>query len=201
MDEAHHARIRQEAMRHRRMILHRRFAPYVWDAFTHTPFYLHWQHLLSLLRRFRTVAFLFRVLTVMLTILQTGALVILTTALFLVILPIAVLCTVGILIAAFFSARRSNEALRLPVANRKVYVLFMTENENPFLAQNAKSLAADDGCVIIVSPYWISRKGLCRGRLYTTFREEFPRVFLVRKYYFFSLRKKVLNSSKTAYLY
>ena len=201
MDNAHLLRIQYETLHHKKLSSHRSFVSYMWDIFTHTPFYLHWQHLLSLIRRFRTVAFILRTLTLLLTILQTGALVILTTALFLIILPVIILLTLGILIAAFFRARHANEKLQLAIGNRVVYVLFMTQHENAFLLQNAKSLAASGACVIVVSPYWISNKGMILGQLYTTFREEFPQIYLVRKYYFFSLQKNVFQPSNTAYLY
>lgn len=201
MDNAHLLRIQHETLHHKKLTHHKSFASYVWDSFTHTPFYLHWQHLLSLIRRFRTLAFVLRVLTLLLAILQTGALVVLTAALFLVILPVVILLTLGILITAFFRARQANETLGLAIGNRLVRVLFMTHYENPFLLENAKNLAAGGACVIVVSPYWIGKRGLTKGKLYTTFREEFPRVYLIRKYYFFNLRKNVLDPSKTAYLY
>ncbi|MBQ8345954.1 MAG: hypothetical protein IJY42_06800, partial [Clostridia bacterium] len=73
---------------------------------------------------------------------------------------------------------------------------------NPFLMENAKDLASRGKAVVVVSPYRISPKGLNGSRkLYFTAREEFPAVYLIRRYYFFSFRKHVLDQTQTAYLY
>lgn len=194
-------RLTKEAVRNRRMVSHRFFFGYAYDQFTHTPLYSHWQNLLSLIRRFRTVAFLLRMLTVIVTVVETGALVLLTTALFLVILPLGAALMLGILLTALLESRRSNRLLRTQVTGKRVYVLFLHTAENAFLWQNAKSLANDGNTVIVVSPYWISSKGLQKGNFYATFRRESKGIYLIRRYYFFSLRKHVLKDADTAFLY
>lgn len=194
------SRAYKQAVQNRKTVLHRNLFAYVCDIFTHAPLYSHWQNLLALFRRFRMFALILRVLTVVLTILQTGALVILSTAIFVVILPIMLILTIAILFTAFFNSRRSNRRMEELLADRRIYVLFLTERENPFLTCNAKDLAVT-GAVIVVSPYWLSPKGLCRGKFYSTLRQEYPNVYLVRRYYFFNLRKHVLIHKEVAYLY
>ena len=192
----------KRARSNRRMTHHRFFFGYAYDLFTHTSLFSHWQNLLAYFRRFRMIALLLRITTLILTVLETGALVILTTAVFLVILPVATALMLGILLTALLESRRTNRALLEHTREKSVCVLFMTPHENPFLPLNAASLAARGHVVIILSPYWISPKGLrAKSSFYCTARSESPSVFLVRKYYFFSLRKRVLRLRNVSYLY
>lgn len=191
----------KEALQNRRMLSHRFFSGYVYHLVTHAPLYSHWQRLLALLRRFRTVAFLWRILTVTVTVIETGALVILTTAIFLVILPISTALMLGVLLTARIESRRTNRQMRDRLREKSVYVLFLAATDNGFLWQNAKDLAASGKAVIVVSPFWISPKGMKKGHFYFTLRREAPNVYLIRRYYFFSLRKHVLKDATVAYLF
>ena len=194
--------IKQESARNRKLVSHRFFLGFAYDALTHTPLYTHWQAFLSLLRRFRAVAFFLRVLTVIFTIIETGTLVLLTTAVFLVILPLATALMLGILITALLESRRTNRQLTQWLDGKRIYVLFLSARENPFLEQNATLLSKDEGtAVIVVSPYLLSPCGLRKGGFYCTARRESENVYLIRKYYYFSLRKHVLRGKTVAYLY
>ena len=91
--------------------------------------------------------------------------------------------------------------MRTILEGREVYVLFLTKHENPFLAQNAKSLAMQENCtVLIVSPYWISGRGLFAARFFCTVRKETENIYLVRRYYLFMLKRKVFGGNER-YLY
>lgn len=194
-------RTQLDATHHKAMTSHRFFFGYVYDLFTHTPVYTHWKNLLAYFRRFRTVTFLLRALTLLLNIVETGALVILTTAVFLVILPILAALMLGILITACIESKRTNQTLLLSAQGRKIYVLFLPPQPGPFFAKNVKDLAKNGTVVFVVSPYWISPKGLSGGHFYCTARKELEGVYLIRRYYFFSLQKHVLSRATVAYLY
>ncbi len=193
--------LQKKAEEHRLLTSHRFFFSYAWALFRRAPLYLHWQSLLSYIRRFRMITFLLRVGSILFTILETGALVLLSTAVFLVILPLAAALMLGILLTALLESKRTNRQLAAAVGSRPCCVLFLSEEKNPFLLENTKSLAACGKTVFVVSPYWISPKGLSSGRFYCTARREAAHIYLVRRYYFFSLRKHVLKKAGTVYLY
>ncbi len=195
------AKLQKSALKNRSMTAHRFFFGYACAQFTHTPLYTHWQGLLAYIRKIRAIAITLRILTVILTVLETGALVILTTALFLVILPILGALMLGILITALLESRRTNRLLAGVTRGRSVYVLFMDASSSPFFSAHAQSLAANGGAVLIVSPYWISSKGISHGRFYCTARKEGDGIYLIRRYYFFSLKKNVLSLRTVGYVY
>lgn len=196
------ADIKKESAKNRKLVSHRFFFGFLYDDLTHTPLYTQWQAFLSLLRRFRTVAWVLRILTVIFTILETGALVLLTTAVFLVILPLATALMLGILLTALLESRRTNRQMREQLAGKQIYILFLSQRENPFLEQNARLLSRQDHtAVIIVSPYLVSPKGLRDRGFYCTARREGKDLYLVRRYYYFSLWKHVLRNKRVSVLY
>ena len=179
----------------------RHFVTYAYRLFTGGHFYSHWKNLLAYIRRFRMIAILFRILTILFGILQTGALVLLSTVLFLILLPAVLLLTLGLLIAALADSVRANRKMRLALNGKQVYILFLPREECRFLQANAKELAARGNAVILISPYWLSGMGFSKGSFYCTVRKEERDLYLIRRYYFFSLRKKVLQKNQCIFLY
>ena len=193
--------IAREAAYHQKMVMHRTLIGYLYDLLTHTSLYTKWQSFLRVIRRFRAVSFTLKILTVIFSILETGALVILSTVIFLIVLPIGTAVLLGVLLTAVLASKRTNKQLASELAGKRIYVLFLHgEDTDGFQAQNARELATR-GTVLLVSPYWVSPKGLYPNGFYSTVRREAPHVLLVRRYYFFSLRRHVLNRLDTAYLY
>ena len=192
---------RAESIANEKLTAHKYFAVYLYRIFTNAPLYLQWKRLLSYVRKFRTVAFILRVIGILVTVLETGALVILTTVVFLVLLPITAALMLGILVTARIDSMRANQKMKAALAGKKTYLLFLSRDPSKFLFANAKSLAKDGNAVVLVSPYWISPKGICKGRFYFTVRKERENLYLIRRYYFFSLRKRVLREEDTVIVY
>lgn len=191
----------EDCAAHPTLTAHRHFTAYLYHIFTHAPLYLHWKRLLAHVRRFRTVAFIFRVIGILITVLETGALVILTTVLFLILLPILSALMLGILITARVDSRRANQAMKTALEGKRTYLFFLPKDTSAFFFANAQSLAAKGAAVILISPYWISAKGFRKGHFYFTVRRESENIFLIRRYYFFSLRKNVLRGKDTVIVY
>lgn len=204
----------QDRLEQRRLLAHKFFFGYAYELFRHTSLYLQWRKVLTAVRRLRTVTFVLRILTVTVTILETGAAVILATALCLVLLPLLVALMLGILITAAIESRQKNKKLSRRFAGKSVCILFLPDWERQtkketatvsspdFFTQNAYRLAAEGYGVIVVAPYWLSPRGLtAKGHFYCTARQEAPNVYLIRRYYFFSLHKHVLKQAHTVCLF
>lgn len=208
MSDPHTARTRRaeellrRASENRRMTAHRSFLGYLRSTVTSAPLYAQGQRLLAYLRRLRTVTLLVRLLTLLWSLLQTGALVLLGTALLLVLLPAAAALLGGVLLAAYLESRRSNRFLRERLSNTRVTVLFLPPEEAPGALATARAIAERGSTVLAVSPYLLSsRSPFRKGGFYCTLRREEAGVFLIRKYYFFSLRKHVLSHAEVTLLY
>ena len=178
------------------------FFGYAYALFRRGAFYSAWLGVLKQLRRVRLIGLLIRILTFVLSLLQTGAFVLLTTVLLLILLPVGCALMLGILLTALIESGQTNRRLLRELTGKTVYVLFAHDPPSPFLFQNAADLAMrENSAVLIVSPYWIKSVGMKKGRFYCTARQEASRIYLIRRYYFFSLKKHVLPHVSIAYLY
>lgn len=192
----------ERAYRNRKMATGTGFFKYAWESLRAAAFYEQWLRFLSYLRRLRLVTLILRLGAILLTVLQTGALVLLATALFLIAIPILISLTLGILLTALLESRKTNRILSRLLCNKRVYILFATDSPSPFFVANARHLASlGDAAVLIVSPFLLSSKGILRRGFYGTARREAENIYTLRRYYFFSLQKKVLCHLQTAYLY
>lgn len=191
------------AQENREMTHHRFFFGYLYARFRSTSLWVQWQRWLSYFRRFRTVTLVWRVLVFVFSVLQTGALVLLSTLLFVFILPLSTVLMLGILITAAIESKRSNRFLQERLAGRRVCILFLPSQESDFFEQHARKLTEEGFCVLVISPYLLSSRGIGGRRrgFYSTLRREAPDLYLVRKYYFFSLQKHVLRALDVAFLY
>lgn len=199
------ARVLANTAANRRMAEHRFFFAYFLDVWKATPLWVNYKRGLTIFRRIRIVTILFRVLTLLFTLLQTGTLVILSTVILLVLLPLVLVLMLAILITAAVESRRSNRYLAQALAAHRVCVLFPSDEARPFFVQYVNRLRAEGFAVIVVSPYLLSSRGIegisQKCGFYSTLRCEAPSIYLVRRYYFFSLRRRVLCRMQTAYLY
>lgn len=190
------------ASENRSMSSHRRFLGYAYALVTHATWFTLWQNLLSYLRKFRMITFLFRTAAFLVTVLETGAFVLLTTALFLVILPLSGALMLGILLTALLESRITNRNMRRVLRGKRIYFLFGTRGENAFLEGNARDLARrEDVAVAVISPYWFSGKGFGKSGFYCTVRREDEDLYLIRRYYFFLLRRCVDPEIEPIYCY
>ena len=191
----------KKAMDHKQFCKYKSFVAYAWDLIRSTRLVALWQRILTLFRRVRLLTVTVRILTLLFSFLQAGTLLLLSTALLLVLLPLLLLALIVTLTVAFFQSGKSNRLLRERTSGRQIYVLFLDREHTPFFEGNVRSLAKGDAVVLIVSPFWLSGKGLRKKGFYSTVRQEEKNVYLLRRYYFFSMKKQVRELARACYLY
>lgn len=147
----------------------------------------------SFFKAFRTVALAFRITTAVFLFLETGTLFLLSAAVLLVLLPIVALTLMGCILIAALRSRKANRQMRKILSGKRVYVKIPTAED--LTKYSIANRSENVPCIyLVVSPYWVSSKGIHEGgRFYFTVRKEAPNVYLVRRYYFFSLKKHVLD--------
>ena len=188
------------AARLRRMSLRRGFFQDARESLMQARPYRLWQSILADFRRFRMISLIVRLTAWVFTVVQTGALVLLTTAVFFVLLPLLGLALGVALLTALMDTRRSLRRMRQQLENRRVYVFFLAyggfgEGNALCFSQRA------DAAVLVVSPLWVSPRGLGRRKPYLNVRQEGAHLYLVRRYFFLSLRKKLLRPGQTVLVY
>ena len=158
---------------------------------------LLWERYVKYIRRFRALTTALRLLPWILLLISTH------TLLYAAVLAVAILCPIvavailSLLASTPLRYREVNRRMASKVKSGTVYVLFPERNKEfekgTFWHANLRDLASGDhALVVIVSPFLFSSRGLYDNRPYVHMREECGNVFLVRRHYFFSLRKHVL---------
>ncbi len=148
--------------------------------------------LVQYLRRVRLVQ------TVLTVVLALGA-VITVAVVSAAILPFLFFGTALLTMLALMLSGRMNRILRRELTDRRIRVLVPPRggslDSGSFFIRNARAMAAEENVtVIVVTPYPISGRGLGgRGRFFTA-RKEAEDLYLVRRHYFFVLRRKVLDA-------
>lgn len=171
------------------------------DCFTDSTFYTWWTRVLSYVRRIRLVRTIGLILVLVFTAVQTSALFVVFSAVYLTLLPFLVLSSGLGLLASVLHARTVNRRLQARLAGQHIRILLpsravdFTPDAQPFFFASARQMATEPKtAVIVVSPYAWSTKGFRGHRMFVTARHEGDGLYLVRKYYYFILRRQVLDT-------
>ncbi len=147
--------------------------------------------LLMYLRRLRVV----QVVATIVVAVGTVVLVALVSA---TLLPFLFLGTAFLAIWAGVRSGRMNRILRAELTGCHLRVFFPPRgasfDRDSFFMRQARAMAAEKGvAVLIVSPYSLSRRGPGKKRFYFTARRDGDGLYIVRRPYFFFVRKRVLD--------
>ncbi len=147
--------------------------------------------LLTYLRRLRII----QIAATVLTAVGTIALVAVVSA---ALIPFLIAGTVFLGVGACVLSRQTNRHLKQALDGRHLRVFFPPRGASwepdSFFMRQARAMAAEDGvAVIIVSPYSLSRRGAGKKSFFFTARRDAEHLYVVRRHYFFMLRKRVLD--------
>lgn len=186
-------RLREEATRRARHYRKGSFFLYLWEAVMESAPVAVIKRLVLYLRRLRVVRIILSVALAVGTLLTVGLL----SA---VALPFLFFGAGVLTVMAGLRSRRMNGILAAELAGARIRILIpprgLSLSDGSFFIRNARAMAAEQGvAVLVVTPYLLSPRGLGgRGGFFTA-RKESDGLFVVRKPYFFALRKQVLDAS------
>ena len=167
------------------------FLRYLWESVRESAPVQVVSKLVHYLRRVKLIQ---TVLTVLLALGAVVAVAIVSAT----ILPFLFFGTSLLTMLALLRSRRMNRILRHELTDRRIRIMIPPRggslDRGSFFIRNARAMAAEENVtVIVVTPYLVSCRGLGgKGRFFTA-RKETDDLYLVRKHYFFVLRRKVLD--------
>lgn len=164
-----------------------------------SAFYRVWTSGLALFRRFRLLSYIAAFISYSLALIGTGALLFVYLSAAAVVLISSALLLLTFIILAFNDIKKSNRFLTDTLINKNLYIFFLNDQRSlgkcGFFAQNALDLSnMENSAVLIVTPTLFSQKGLFQKntRTFLTLRKERENIFIIRKYYYFSFKKRVI---------
>lgn len=143
-------------------------------------------------RRFRLIR---RIAAVVAAVLMA----LLLSAFFITALPFLLLLLVATLMAVILRAHSANRRMREYLRDvRRVRILILSEQvtfeDSTFAERSAKAMATEaETAVIVVTPRLWSAKGLGGEGMFFTARRESQNLYLVRRGYYFILRRRILD--------
>jgi hypothetical protein len=171
------------------------------DSFIDSSFYIWWSKVLAYFRRIRLVRTIGLVLAFLWAAARTSALFVVFSAVYLTLLPVLIMGSGLAFFISILHSRAVNRRLREQLTGCHIRILIPSRTVpfdprvQPFFFASARSMAAEPHtAVIVVSPYSWSPGGFGSRRMFFTARCESERLYLVRKHYYFILRRRVLDA-------
>ncbi|MEE0969144.1 MAG: hypothetical protein U0M06_07225 [Clostridia bacterium] len=156
---------------------------------------------LAHLRRFRLLSGILKILTRIVVLAESGVAFLAWFSVMIVVLPVLGVLSLVSLSVALLRSRNANNFFRSEIKDKNVYILFAHKKQlasrprkSAFFYENVKDLTSDGSVCFVVSPYFFGRKGLGGDDFYVTARKEKDNIYLVRKNYFFMLRRRVIST-------
>ena len=123
----------------------------------------------------------------------------LVSAFFITLLPFLLVLTLLALVAVCLRARAANRMISRAIDGKHVRIIIppegITFKNNTFLERSAKAMSQEpDTIVLVVSPHFFSTKGMGGKGIFFTARRESDQLYLIRKSYYFILRRRVLDA-------
>ena len=159
--------------------------------------YRAWIKFLSLFRRFRLLTYIAAFISYALALVGTGALLLVYLSVAAVALILSALILSVFLIIAIDDMKRSNAYLTDKLCEKDVYIFFSSSagaiSQSSFFGRNALDISTcDNACILLITPSLFSRRGLYRDHFFLTLKKECDNIYIIRKYYYFSFKKRVL---------
>ncbi len=178
-----------------------RYFSYIWEVIKRTSVFRLYTKLLRLFRRFNFIRITVGILATVLLALQTGALFVLSASASVISIPFTFLVTYATFLFSVFHVRKDCRIHRVKMMDKKIYVFF--PSKKGALCQNSyfSGMVADfsqrpDSFCVIVCPYFWSRRGLngVKGKPYISSRAEGDNLLIVRRHYYFTMKKRIFSS-------
>lgn len=182
-----------EACRRAHHYRKRSFLRYLWESLSESiPF--------QVVRKIKASIRRLKVVQTIITVLSAVGTAVVVAVLSAAILPFLFIGSSTLTLLALVSSRRMNRLLQKELTDRRIRVMIPPRGDsmNPgsFFIRNARAMAAEENVtVIVVTPYLLSSKrGLGGKGIFFTARKECEDLYLVRRHYFFFMRRKVLDA-------
>lgn len=130
--------------------------------------------------------------------LQAGAFVLLYTALFILIIPIVLSFSLATLIVTLILRKKNADRLIAACTERGAdvrFLLFSTKEDFDPAAIRAEAEKTPKASVLVVSPFFFRPRGFGeREDMYVCWRDEGENAVILRKYFFFYLRRRMRHA-------
>ena len=140
-----------------------------------------------------------KIVLTLLTVVQTSAIFVLATSASVVALPFILVVSYGAFFLAHISRKRNDAVNKKLLAHKRIFVFFPPKKralspDSYFSGMVEELSKKSDHICIVVSPHFWRNRGLFGNKKpYRFSRVEHERILLVRRQYYFMLKKNIFN--------
>ena len=179
----------------------KRYFGYIIQLIKSTSFFRLYQKILAFFRRYALFSTTLKILLAVLTVVQSSAIFVIATSASVVAFPFVLTISYAVFFLALFHRKKNDTANKKLLANKHICVFFppkkrALEKDSFFSGMVAEFSRKPDHVCIVVSPHFWRNRGLFGNhKPYRFSRTESERILLVRRQYYFVLKKKFFNES------
>ena len=191
------------------MFSKKNFFSFMFANLKHTSIFNIYKRLIQIIRRYAFLTTTIKIASILFLFVETAALFVLSTSAFFVSIILTFITSHILALLTIFVRKKSNKDNTVLLKDKKVTVFFPPKERafdmGSYFTGFAKSEAQKENTVVvIVSPYNFKSTGLnsSRGTYYVS-RSDGENILLVRRYYYFTLRNKIIDkySSQVTEIY
>ncbi len=177
----------------------RNYLFYVWSHLMQTSFFNIYKRILNYIRRYAFITTTLKIVSILFVFVEAAVLFVISTSVFIASIIFTVLITHLLMLFGLFARKKHLQSNKELLEGKNVVILFPPKerafDNSSYFRYFVGELAGQPNTVaIVVSPFLFKSHGLFTGKkAYYSARKDGDGVLLVRKSYYFSLRKNVIN--------
>ena len=181
------------------MFKKRSYITHLWAQLTRTSFFSVYKSVINFIRRYTFITTSLKVVSMLFLFIETTALLVISTSALIVSLVITLLVSQVLMVLTFFTRKKHNKRNTALLLGKQVYVFFPPKerafDHGSYFAHFVSDIASREDCIaVVVSPYMLKSTGIEKSRKpYYISRLDGQDILLVRRHYYFTLRKKIID--------
>lgn len=178
------------------------FASFLVGSFKLRSLFSFYRRLVYIVKKYTFITTTLKILTFILGVLQSGAIIVLFTGTMAITLPLTLIFSYTAIVLSFIFRKRLTKRTRDMILGKSVTVFFPPrsrafEKSSYFRRMVYEAAKKRNSLSVIVSPYAVSAAGISGKRTpFLAIRQEGERIIIMRSHYFFTFKKKILSRHK-----
>ena len=179
----------------------KRYFSYIVHLIKTTSIFSLYKKILAFFRRYSFVSTTLKILLAILTVVQTSDIFVIATSASFLSFPFILIISYAVFFLGHANRKRNDAVNKKLLAHKKIFVFFPPKKRalspDSFFSGMVKEFSAkEDHICIVVSPHFWKNRGLFGNQKHYRFsRAESERILLVRRQYYFMLKKNIINES------
>ena len=179
----------------------KRYFGYIVQLFRSTSIFSIYKKILAFLRRYSFISTTLKIVVAVLTVVQTSAIFVIATSASFLSVPVILITSYLAFFFAHIYRKRNDAVNKKLLAEKRIFVFFPPKKRalspDSYFSGMVHELAQKENHIcIVVSPHFWRNRGLFGNKKpYRFSRTEGERILLVRRQYYFMLKKNIINDS------